>query len=568
MTAVDHVTLAIQYARDVKAGRVLVCKWVRLAADRFLDDLARQDDPSFPFIFDPLKGGKICRFIGMLKHVKGPKAGQEIQLEPWQCFVLTNVFGWLHKSGEREGLRRFRRVYIEVPRGNAKSTLSSGVALYCLTADGEGGAEIYSAATTRLQAKIVHADAQAMARKSPDLMKALGVEVLAHSIIQQRSNSKFEALSAEHSSLDGLNIHLAVIDELHAHKTREVYDVLETGTGKRLQSLMWAITTAGTNRAGICYEIRGYLTKILERVVQDDAVFGCVWTLDPEDDWTSPDAWAKANPNWNISVQPDVIGQLASKAQTMLAAQNNFKTKHLCVWVNADQAWMDMRVWDRAADPTLALEDFEGDECFIGLDLASKVDIASKCRLFRRRQDDGLFHYYAISQHYLPEDAISDGRNASYTGWELEGRLKATGGDTLDFDLVGDEVLEDASRFQVLSVGYDPWQATQLASRLLEDGAPMVEVRQTVQNFSAPMKEIEFLVRQGRLTHDGDPVLTWMISNVVCHTDAKENIFPRKERAENKIDGVVALIMALARAMAMEADSGNLDDAIFNPIMV
>jgi phage terminase large subunit-like protein len=568
MTAVDHVALGVQYAQDVKAGKIAACKWTRLAADRFLDDLAAQADPSFPFVFDPAKGGKICRFIGMLNHVKGPKAGKPIELEGWQCFLLSNVFGWLHRSGEREGLRRFRRVYIEVPRGNAKSTLSSGVALYCLTADGEGGAEVYSAATNRLQSKIVHADAQAMARKSPDLMKALGVEVLAHSIVQQRSNSKFEYLSAEHSSLDGLNIHLAVIDELHAHKTREVYDVLETGTGKRLQSMLWAITTAGSNRAGICYEVRGYLTKILERVVQDDSVFGCIWTLDQEDDWTAPEAWAKANPNWGVSVQPDVIGQLASKAQTMLAAQNNFKTKHLCIWVNADQAWMDMKVWDRAADPTLDLADFEGEEVFIGLDLASKVDIASKCRLFRRRQEDGQYHYFILSQHYLPEDAISDGRNASYTGWELEGRLRATPGDTMDFDLIGDEILEDASRFQVLSVGYDPWQATQLATKLLEDGAPMVEVRQTVQNFSSPMKEIEFLVRQGRLHHDGDPVLTWMISNVVCHVDAKENIFPRKERAENKIDGVVALIMALARAIAMEAESGNLDDAIFNPIMV
>jgi phage terminase large subunit-like protein len=562
----DYPEMAIGYARAVLAGTVPACKWTKLAANRFVQELAREGTKDFPYRLDRDKGARVCRFVGQTKHVKGPLAGLPIKVEPWQAFVLVQVFGWTHSEGPREGLRRFRRVYIEVPRGNAKSTLSSAIALYCLAADGEGGAEVYSLATTRNQARIVFDAAQMMARKSPELSKALGLEVLAHSVIQMRSGSKFEALSAEHSSLDGLNVHLGIIDELHAHKTREVYDVIETGTGKRLQSLLWAITTAGSNTSGICYEVRSYLTKILSGVVEDPSVFGCIWSIDDGDQWTEESSWIKANPNYGVSVMPDVIGQLARKALTMQSAVNNFLMKHLNVWTSADSSWMDMKAWNRAADPTLDIADFEAEKCWIGLDLASKVDIAAKVRLFRRIENDDV-HWYAFLTSYLPEAAVQDGRNASYSGWEREGRIVTTPGDVLDFDRVGEEVLEDASRFHVQSVAYDPWQAQQLANRLSSDGAPIVEYRATVQNFSSPMKELDALVRSGRFHHDGDPVLAWMASNVVCHTDVKENIYPRKERPENKIDGIVALIMTVGRSMISE-EVGDLDDAIYNPVIV
>lgn len=558
--------MAIGYARSVVAGEIAACKWTKLAANRLLQDLAKQGTPAFPYRLDRDKGARICRFVGQTKHVKGPLAGLPIRVEPWQAFVLVQAFGWVHDGGPRDGLRRFRRVYIEVPRGNAKSTLSSAVALYCLGADGEGGAECYSLATTRAQAKIVFDSAQMMARKSPELSKALGLEVLAHSIVQGRSGSKLEALSAEHSTLDGLNVHLGIIDELHAHKTREVYDVIETGTGKRLQSLLWAITTAGSNTSGICYEVRSYLTKVLSGVVQDESVFGAIWSIDDGDPWTEEASWRKANPNYGVSVMPDVIGQLAKKALTMQSAVNNFLMKHLNVWTSADSSWMDMKAWNRNADPTLDIADFEAEKCWIALDLASKVDIAAKIRLFRRIVDDEV-HWYAFLTSYLPEAAIADGRNASYSGWEREGRLISTPGDVLDFERVGEEVLDDATRFDVQSVAYDPWQAQQLANALSADGAPVVEYRATVQNFSAPMKELDALVRSGRLHHDGDPVLAWMISNVVCHVDVKENIYPRKERPENKIDGAIALIMAVGRSMVSE-ETGDIDDAIYNPVIV
>lgn len=552
-----HFKKAHAYALDVTTGKIPACKWVIAACRRHLSDLEKQKG-NFPYRFDESLGGRICRYIEQLPHIKGPKAGQNIELESFQCFILVCVFGWVRKDN---GKRRFRRAYIEVPRGNAKSTLSSGVGLYCLTADGEGGAEVYSAATTRDQARIVFSVAQQMVRKRPQMMASLGAESHAHAISVIRSASKFEALSAEGNSLDGLNIHVALVDELHAHKTRDVYDVLETGTGKREQSLLWTITTAGSNRAGICYEVRTYLTKLLDGVFEDDSFFGIIYTIDDADDWTDPAIWVKANPCWGVSVMPDVVAQLAQKAMQMPAAQNNFKTKHLNVWVNADTAWMDMQAWDRCADPTLSIDNFAGQPCIIGLDLASKTDVAAKMRIFTEQREDGP-HYFVFGSYYLPEAAVTDGRNSQYAGWEIEGRLITTPGDVLDFEAVKSEILDDSSRFTVQEIGYDPWQATQLAQQLQAEGATMVEYRNTVANFSAPMKEIDALVRSGRLHHDGDPVLAWMVSNVVCHIDAKENIYPRKERPENKIDGVVALITALGRSMAQSGPQGTIYDSM------
>jgi len=542
----DYLTIADQYCRDVISGKVLANKYVKNACKRQVADLKRWKKKSSPFRFDAEKAIKVCQFIELLPHIKGPLANQPIQLEPWQVFILTTIFGWVTKDGKR----RFRRVYIEVPRGNGKSALSSGVGLYMLAGDGEGGAEVYSLATTRDQARIVFGDAQQMARKTAGLRSHFGVEVLAHNINVQRTASKFEALSAEGSTLDGLNIHFGCIDELHAHKTRAVYDVVETGTGKRDQSLLWVITTAGSNRSGICYEARTFVTKLLDGIFEDESQFGIVYGLDDSDDWTTEEALIKANPNWGVSVRPEVVLPLQQKAMQLPSATNNFKTKHLNEWVNADVAWMDMRAWDSCANPDLSIEDFAGKPCYIGLDLASKTDIAALTILFS--EDDGKFA--AFGKYYLPEDTIFDGRNSQYPGWQQVGRILATPGSVIDYEYIENDLIDLCARFEVKEIPYDPWQATQLATRMLDKGLPMVEMRASVANFSEPMKNLEALTLQGKLIHDGDPVLTWMVSNVVAHLDAKDNIYPRKERPENKIDGVVALIMALNRAQINAGD--------------
>ena len=546
----DYAGIGRQYAQDVVSGRVAACHWVRQACQRQLDDLAREGNSGFPYRFDQLKAAHICRFIELLPHIKGKWAGKPIVLEPWQIFILGTAFGWVHIE---TGKRRFQTVYTEVPRKNAKSTISSGVALYMLTADGEGGPEVYSAATTQEQAKIVFQVSQNMATRSPGLQGHFGVKVPAHSIETPANAGLFVPLSSDGKTLDGKNVHCGVIDELHAHKSREVYDVIETGTGSREQPILWIITTAGTDLAGICYEVRTYLTKVLDRVdgLEDETFFGLIYTIDEDDDWTDPATWAKANPNFGVSVSPTDLERKYKKAAIMSAAQNNFLTKHLNVWCSADTAWMNMLFWNRCADLDLTLERFEGRPCWIGLDLASKLDINALIILF---EEDG--HYYVFLWSYLPEDTIEQSSNSQYSGWEKDGRLIVTPGAVIDLDRIEEDIKDLATRFDVQEIAYDPYQATQLSTHLMEEDLPMVELRPTVLNFSEPMKEVEALVVDGKLTHAADPVLTWMISNVVCHTDAKDNIYPRKERRENKIDGVVALIMAMNRAMA-----GNDDDS-------
>lgn len=540
----DYVAIAKEYMRGVLDGSVPACSFVKQAVQRQLNDLRRWGPEGGDYYFDEKEASRPCWFIENLTHTKGELAGRAIHLEPWQCFLLTTLFGWKAKAGNR----RFRSAYVEVGRGNGKSTLLSGIGLFCLCADHEPGAEVYSFATTREQAKIVFGDAQTMARGNRALQEAYGLEVTAHALYVPATNSTFQAKSAEGSTLDGLNTHLAIIDELHAHKKRDVFDVVETSLGKRRNSLMVSITTAGVDRTGICYEQRTLVTKILSGSLQDESYFGVIYTLDPDDDWKSDEALAKANPNWGVSVRPEVIRALQAKAIATPSAENNFKTKHLDVWCNADVGWMDMKAWDACADESLDESDFDGEPCWLGLDLASTSDMTAKVKIFQRKID-GSSHYYLFGDYWLPRTAIERGVNSQYQGWEYLGYLHVCEGPVTDFAEIRDSILEDCGRYSVQSVAYDPFQAVQLSKELSDDGVPMVLCKQTVANLSDPMKQFQALVLDHRLHFNGDPVLTWMVSNVVCHVDVKENIYPRKDAPEDKIDGVVAGIMALSRAL-------------------
>lgn len=560
-----YLDAAISYARGVLAGEIPACKWTKAACRRQFDDLVRaESDAHFPFDWRPDKAEHVCRFIELLPHIKGEWAGQKIRLEPWQIFILTTVFGWYRKNGRR----RFRTVYIEVPRKNAKSTLSSAVALYMLTADGEPGAEVYSAATTRDQARIVFDDAKQMATLEPGFRQRFGVKVLAHSIYEVVNNGRFVPLSAEGSTLDGLNIHFASVDELHAHKTRAVYDVLETGTGARAQSLLWNITTAGSDRSGICYEQRDYVTAILNTVLrrhdglgypvkgnasEDDTYFGIIYTLDDADDWADEACWAKANPNFNVSIYPDDIRRLADKAIKVSTARGNFLTKRLNVWVNADTAWMDMRKWDACADTSLDMTKFEGEKCWVGMDLAEKSDLAAIVVVFWR---DGKF--YVFPRLYLNDAAIEGGENSQYEGWRDDGHLIGNDGDVTDFDQIAAHLMEIHQRFDLQEIPYDPALTRYFATKLINDhGLPMVEMRQNGITFTTAVTELENLVVEQKLVHDGNPVMTWMMSNVVIRESKFSGLkHPTKQRANNKIDGVVALMMALARSLPTADENG------------
>lgn len=572
---VDHVAAAHEYAQDVVGGLVPACKWVKAACQRQLDDLNHwTSEPEYPFEWRPELADRVIRFIELLHHVKGRWGGERIMLEPWQKFGLACVFGWIRKV---DGARRFRTVYEEVPRKNAKTTKLAGVGHYMLEADGEWGAEVYSAATTKEQAKIVFEIAQQMARSDGALRARFGIEALKDALLIKDTASKFVPLSAEGTNLDGLNVSCALIDELHAHKTRTVHDVLDSGTGSRRQPLIWKITTAGSNRAGVCYDQRSYLTKILNGVlrrhggmgyqvkgnsVEDDSFWGIIYTIDDGDDEFAESTWRKANPNYGISVDPLDLQRMATVAKAQAASLGEFKTKRLNVWINADSSWMNMLQWDACANSSLREEDFEGEECVVALDAAFKKDLFAKVKLFRRGKK-----VVAFGRYYIPEAMLTRTGMEQLTAWVHEGWIKTTPGEVLDISVVREELIGDvegkiagdSQRFDVVECGYDPAQLTQFSTEMLDHGLPMVEIRPLVLQFSPAMKELEELVAGGNFEHKGDPVLGWMIANVVCHRDAKDNIYPRKQRPDDKIDGAVALIMALSRMVAIDNDDASMD---------
>ena len=531
------VKVACQYADDVLAGDIVACDYVKLACKRFINDL---DSNCWDFDVDKAQRA-LDFFPDFVRHVKGSLAGQPYELSDWETFIVANIFGFVDTKTR---LRRFRTAYNELARKNSKSTLSSGIALYMTAFDGEGGAEVYSAATTREQARIVFDDAKTMINKSPNLRRVFGVHKL--NIHHLGSASKFEPLSSDAHTLDGLNVHCGIIDELHAHKKRDVWDVIETATGARDQSLLFAITTAGSNKQGICYEQRDYAIKVLQGTVDDDSYFAIIFTLDEGDDPFDEVNWIKANPNLGRSKKLDDMRRLAKKAQEMPAARNNFLTKHLNIWVNAATAWLDMLKWDRLETIPDEL-DLKTLPCYIGIDLANKLDVAAVLRVFQ-------YGKYIIYQckFYLPENTIytkSRSIGNLYDTWAKQGYLTLTDGDIIDHEVIEADVRQMLTDYNVQAVGYDSWGSTQIATRLERDGAPMVEIPQTVKNLSEAMKEIEARVIAGTLIKDKNPMMDWMASNVVTKMDKNENYFPDKEHQDNKIDGMVALFMAVNRLL-------------------
>lgn len=546
MSQYPHVEAAHQYAEDVVSGRILACRYVHLACQRYLDDLEASEDPEYPYELDIRKGERACKLISLLPHTKGTwaRSAAGIKLEPWQSFGLVNIFGWIRRA---DGLRRFRKVYEEVPRKNAKSTKAAGVGLIMFAADDEPGAEVYSGATTEKQAWEVFRPARLMALRTPDFQEAFGVSVGAKNLHILENGSRFEPIIGDPG--DGASPSCAIIDEYHEHKTSNLYDTMLTGMGARTQPLQYVITTAGSDISGPCFALRQDAIRVLEGTVQDDEFFAIIYTVDEGDDWTSEEALRKANPNYGVSVFGDFLKSQQAAAMRSSRLQNTFKAKHLNVWVNARASWMNMEEWNRQADRSLSLEQFRGEQCWIGLDLASKVDIAAAVKLFKR-EVDGAEHFYAFGRYYLPEARAQEPDLHHYHGWVRDGHLIAAGESATDYDRIYEDLLDDDERYGIAQLGFDPDNASYLISRLMEAGVPAVEVPQRVRYLSEPMKWVEALVKDGRLHHDGCPVLAWMMSNVTARVDANDNVFPRKERPENKIDGVVALIIALGRAMA------------------
>lgn len=540
----NSARVAKKYIADVLAGKATACKWVRLFCERHEKDLKKGTKRGL--YFDEDEAERVLRFFDFLRHSKGEWGGQPFILSPWQQAYLWVLFGWRKKA---TGTRRFRISYLEVARKAGKSSLAAGVALYLLDADKEPGAEVYSAATKRDQAKIVHGEACRMVRASAMLKQFITVRT--DNMFVLDTNSKFEPLSSDYNSLDGLNIHGAIVDEVHAHKTRDLWDILETATGARRQPLMFAITTAGVSRQGICRELHDYLEKVLDGSLEDDSFCGIIFTLDEEDDYTDERVWVKANPNLGVSVKLDDLRDKIRKAREAPAALNAFLRLHMNIWTQAETRWIDPDAWAACGEQT-PLEDLRKEPCYAGLDLSSTTDISAFVLKFPRTGD-------ALGWFWIPEDEMEKRERRDrvpFSAWVRHEYVEATPGNVIDYEYIRQRIKQVAAEFRGLrEIGYDPWNATQLAIQLEEDGFNVVPVRQGFQTLSPAAKELEREIMSGELKHGGNPVLRWMAANVVLAIDPAENIKPDKAKSAERIDGIVALCMAISRQIQGEDDT-------------
>lgn len=563
----DYAAIAQGYARDVVSGKQPACKSIRLQCERFLAELKRQKEEGFPYRFDPDKAARPCRFIERLPHSKGKwaRSKETLRLEPWQIWIIACTFGWIRKA---DGLRRFRVLFVVVPRKNGKSALSAGIGLYMFCADGEFGAEVYSGATNEKQAWEVFGPARLMAQRTPALLARFGVEVNARSLVRVADNSKFETIVGDPG--DGQSPSCAIHDEYHEHVDDRQVDTMQTGMGARDQPLQVKITTAGDNLAGPCYASIQEERKALalegmtaEQLLAHETFF-VEYTIDPDDDWKSEVALRKANPNFDVSVSGDFLRARQRDAIVTPRKAGVFKTKHLDMWVSSKAAYFDVEAWRRCADPeipahagdALALPWLQGRRVVLGLDLASKVDIAALEYLFlplgeKATRDDPFIR---IGRYFLPADTVAD--VPAYQGWDALGLIDVTAGNIVDYDEIEAAIEEAVERFQVEQVPYDPFQATQLSTRLAKKAVPVIEYRPTVLNFSEPMKELDALIRSRRIIHGGCPVMEWQISNVVGAPDKKDNVYPNKPegQAHLKIDNPVALMSAIGVTMNQGED--------------
>jgi phage terminase large subunit-like protein len=529
------------YIQGVLDGSVIVGKRIRLAVERHVRDLEK--DPAFPFYFDRDAGRRPIDFIEeFCRHSKGEWARKPVKLEPWQQFCFWLAFGWRRKDN---GHRRFRIVYEKVARKNGKSTKLSGTGIYLLVGDQEPGAEIYSVATKKDQAKIIHEEAIRMVRASPDLAEVLTVVKNNISLIE--AASKFEPLSADEKTLDGLNVHGGLIDEIHAHPNRGVYDVIETATGARRQPLIWCITTAGiVTPNSIALELEEYGDKILRGIIEDETFLPLLWDIDEGDDPWCEDTWIKANPNLGVSVKWEDLRAKAQKAKETPAAQNNFFCKHLNVWSNARSRWIAVEKWD-ACKAEFRIEELHGKDAWFGLDLSTTTDISALAIVVPEGD-----RYRTHFEFWVPEenaDLRARRDRVPYPQWIREGLITATPGNVVDYTFIRHRIVQLAKLFKFKGLWADPWNATQLLQQLKEeDGLMVVEHRQGFASMSAPTKRLETLVMSQSIQHLGNPVTRWMFDNVSIKLDPAGNVKPDKEKSAERIDGIIALILGIAGA--------------------
>lgn len=540
-----------EYAASVVSRVVLAGKYHVLACERHQRDRAREGTPEFPWRLDLDKVWRFLVFVRELKHYKGEWAGQEIVLEPWQVFGLGSIFGWVHVE---TGLRRFRRSWYEVPRKNGKSLMAAIVALYITFFDGEGGSEGYCAATKKDQAKIVFGDCQQLVKSS--ILK-VGIESFVRILSDPVTMSKLEPLGADSDSTDGLNPNLVIQDEFHAYKDRRMTAVLETATSARRQPHDMRITTAGDDPVSPGGDEHNYACEILEGVVSDETCLAFIAHADLEDDWADVETWRKANPNFSISVKSDDLRAKAEKAKNMPSATAEFQQKHLNLWVNTSAPCLSMDGW-RKGQTTWTAEDMKGEPCFVGFDLASRLDLFSLSFLFpptQTRVQWRLLNFIWTPLETVKERAHAD--RAPYDIWVQQKWLLTSSGTENDPNLMREVLKKHRDQFRILHIGYDPWHAHDVIRDLKAiDGFPedkIVAVGQTYRDLSAAEATFQAAVASGHIDARGCPVTAWAASNVVNVPDGKGNIQFSKRKSRGRIDPIKSATIAMSLALRVPA---------------
>jgi len=480
-------------------------------------------------------------FPRFLRHAKGEHAGQLFELLPWQADdVVRPLFGWKRPDGSR----KYRRAYVEIPRKNGKSQIAAGIGLYLLFSDSEAGAEVYSAASDRDQAAIVFEAAGGMVEASPELLSR--AEVYRRSIVIPGTNSSYKVLSSDVGTKHGLNASGIIFDELHTQPNRDLWDVLTTSTGARRQPLTFAITTAGFDRHTICWELHDYAQKVLNGVIDDPEFLPVIYAAPDDADWTDPTVWELANPSLGVTVYRDYLEAESNRAKETPGYVNTFRRLHLNQWTESSARWLDLEAWNECGE-TVDPAELVGQPCWGGLDLSTTTDLSAFVLVFPREVGFVVLSYFWVPEENITDRARKD--RVPYDVWEREGFIEATEGNVIDYSFIRAKINELSELYLIQEIGYDPWNATSLVNDLMSEGANMIAVRQGYASLTAPAKELEKLVVSRQLFHGGNPVLRWCAANVVVEQDPAGNLKPSKAKSTERIDGIVALVIALSRAL-------------------
>ena len=507
--------------------------------------------------YDEDRANRAVRFIENLKHTKGRWAGKRFWLLPWQEQIIRDVFGIVDENGHRQ----FRTAYVEIPKKNGKSELAAAVALYLLYADNEPSAEVYGAAADRQQASIVFDVARQMVDMTPALVKRSKIMAAGKRIVNYQNAGYYQVLSAEVGTKHGLNVSGLVFDELHSQPNRQLYDVLTKGSGDaREQPLYFLITTAGTDRESICYEVHMKALDILQGKKIDPSFYPVVYGLPDDADWNDEANWYKANPSLGYTIKIDRVRAAYKDALENPAEENVFRQLRLDQWVGSLVAWIPEHVYDKGDIP-IDMEKLKGRDCYAGLDLSSTSDITAFVMVFPPEAEGE--NYIVLPHFWLPRETLKlrvRRDHVPYDLWEKQGLFHITEGNVVDYEFVRKTIGELAEQYHICEIGVDRWNATQLITELAGDGFTMVPIGMGFKDMSPGMKELYKLLLEGKITHGGNPILRWMAGNVVAGIDAAENIKPSKKKATEKIDGIVALIMGLDRCIRHEISGSVYDD--------